>query len=202
MTDLQDLEIHADALRAARAKYKPHLSFRAKAAIYALYHLRGVSVSALGQAFEVHKLTALHIVDANPKHYPDVKAKASEMGLEGLYNAYVQAEDIERLNATAPVQRAPRLKPRAKPNPIAAAYQGKQTVDGIEVIIDWLGVDNGRRSPDRAPGWYWRLLEESDYHGIETDGRAGASSNDVRAWLQQNSEWLVSYYRRLKDSAA
>lgn len=167
---MTDAIIDPRALHAARAKYAPHLNFRTKAAIYALFHRRGVGRKVLADAFGVHRLTVAHIVDDNPKHYADVKSKVRELGLDELDRIYVKGEDIAAINAAIigdlPGPREIK-EPRSTVDRNASSHAGehRKTIRGergriarnLYIDVVWRGEDS-LRAVGKTPGWYWRYL--------------------------------------------
>lgn len=175
-------DIPASALMSSRAKYRPHLDFRTKCAIYALYHWKGVSPGALRKAYGVHKLTIRHIIDDNPRHYADVQARAMALSMPGLYDAYVTQADIDALkSASSPLARTEAQQMRIYPRSNANQYEGAHMINSVMVNIDWLGADNASSRPE---GWYWRYGNGAVYNGIPIN--RGATSSAVYEYLEAN----------------
>jgi hypothetical protein len=172
-------DINPAALRKATDKYAPRLDFRTRAAIYALYHHKGVARGPLATAFGLARITVAHITDTSER-YKSVKAKCAQMGLEAFYTAYVTESDILSVNSTLAAQTP--LKPKQSRIVDASDYEGQHVVNGITVDIQYLGYDNGRR--DKKAGWYWRMWDSAEFNGIPA--RAGETSAEVYKFLEEN----------------
>lgn len=197
------------ALHAARAKYAPHLDFDTKAAIYALFHHRGVSRKSLADAFGVHRLTVAHIVDDNPRHYATVKARAVALTVHGMYMTYVRPEHIAAINAALagePVERAPTPIAISRADPSERSHEGAHRltarnrrghiVVNLYVTIEWRGADS-IRDPDDVPGWYWQKRGEIEWQGVADRHtnieRAGLTSREVYDFLADYVESKVDH---------
>lgn len=172
-------------------RFAPKLTFSDQCAAYVLHHKNRVPLTELAFAWGVHvgtmkKMCA--VTGGGP--YKRVRAEATRLGLDKMYEAHVNEGHIELLRAKMAEREAQRTQGQvtsiALTEPSAAhnRKQGPNYHNGHEFLVEFTKPDGGEL------GWYVNI------------DRQGFSCADGKPFLTSNAalSWAVTEFGDLKAS--